>query len=364
MNEKNIVKKMESLITRNTKTRNESTKLITVVRIMLLTIAVYLILSGIICGGMSNRNCIALYLPFFLFFAFIFYTSYYVKTNISLCLLNIGMLTWICTFARKFGWDTGIQHFVIVLLVLCFFSSYKNYRFKVLYAILLCGVRIALFYLCQNDNPDYILSTQWENALQLIHILVVFWSIAVIAFIFSKDGQELERKLVEYNEQLMQQANTDALTGLSNRRKAKEYMEYITKHQLDRNGFSLCICDIDFFKKINDQYGHDFGDEVLVSIAAIFKKEITGKDFVARWGGEEFLFLFPESNGDDAYVKLEKIKTKIKNMVIKKGDTEVRITMTYGLAEHGYQEDMEATLKEADQKLYIGKESGRDVIIY
>ena len=191
---------------------------------------------------------------------------------------------------------------------------------------------------------------------------------SIIAFIFSRDSQELESKLVDYNAQLEKQANTDMLTGLYNRRKALEYLESLTAKKKpqgkDYLGFSLCICDIDFFKKVNDNYGHDAGDKVLKGIAGIFREEMKEKTFAARWGGEEFLLLFPGCNGDNAYMELEKIRRKIKEMKVKTEKEDIGVTMTFGLTEYDFNSDLDLAIKEADKKLYLGKEQGRDRIIY
>ena len=210
------------------------------------------------------------------------------------------------------------------------------------------------------------LSSAKENILQIINTITIFLCISIIAFIFSRDSQELESKLVDYNFKLEKQANTDMLTGLYNRRKALEYMEALTEKRKSSGyiGFSLCICDIDFFKKVNDNYGHDAGDEVLKGIAAIFMEEMKDKTFSARWGGEEFLLLFPGCNGDHAYMELEKIRRKIKEMKIRKDDSVISVTMTFGLTEYDFNSDLDTAIKEADKKLYLGKEQGRDRIIY
>ena len=161
----------------------------------------------------------------------------------------------------------------MVLLILYFFSSYKKYAWKISYAVFLCAFRIVLFYIYHYREPNWQLSIKEENIMQIINTITIFACISVVAFIFSRDSQELEGKLIEYNAMLEKQANTDTLTGLYNRRKAIEYLEVLTKNYADHGGFSLCICDIDFFKKVNDNYGHDFGDEVLKGISRIFMEE-------------------------------------------------------------------------------------------
>ena len=89
-----------------------------------------------------------------------------------------------------------------------------------------------------------------------------------------------------------------------------------------------------------------------------------GKCFIARWGGEEFLLVFPESNGDEAHFLLEGLRTKIKAIEINTGSEIFGVTMTFGLAEYDFNMVTESIIKEADEKLYIGKEHGRDRIVY
>ena len=124
------------------------------------------------------------------------------------------------------------------------------------------------------------------------------------------------------------------------------------------------LIEIRKLKYVNDNYGHDVGDEVLKKVADILTESMRETGTVARWGGEEFLLIFPECNGDIAFTKLEDIRKKIKDMRVQKENFEFGITMTFGLAEYDFQNGLNATLKEADKKLYMGKEKGRDVIIY
>lgn len=174
----------------------------------------------------------------------------------------------------------------------------------------------------------------------------------------------MEGKLVAYNEQLKEQATTDALTKLYNRRKAMEYLGGLSEDFMRKGGFSICICDIDHFKMINDNYGHDFGDIVLREVSLIIKEEMKDRGLVARWGGEEFLLIFSRDNGDDAFLILEKIRWKIKKYCFDENDKKVNVTMTFGLAEYDFANGVDFTIKEADKKLYMGKSAGRDRIIF
>lgn len=364
MNRENIFKDFAAFIAKDTKAKNESKKTIVVIRIILISIILYFTLNISVGRVVSSIESAIFFFSFFIIFAGLFVCTYHFRTIIVLWMFNIGMLAFIIVNLQLFGWNIGVQHFLMVMLLLYFFSSYKKYIEKFTYAAALCVLRLVLFHIYYKRTPAVILLNVENEILQSINTVAIFWCIAIIAYVFSKDCQELEGKLVDYNMQLQKQANTDTLTGLCNRRAGKDYLERLIRSGDGAKSFSLCICDIDFFKNVNDTYGHDFGDEVLKGIAEIFNKEMEGKGLAARWGGEEFLLLFPDCNGDDACVYLEGIKRKIKALRTKKGAYEVGITMTFGLAEYDFSGDAESTLKEADNKLYQGKEEGRDRIIY
>jgi diguanylate cyclase (GGDEF)-like protein len=367
-NSGNIFKKAADYVGRDVKCQNESKKLIVVIRLLLISVIIYFTINVILCIPEWNLTVILFYCVFFAVFACLFAVSYNYRSMVTLWVFNVGMIIWICSIVHLFGWNIGVQHFIMVLLILYFFSSYKQYTGKILYAAFLCVLRIMLFYIYHYNEPLIPLSTAKENMLQIINTITIFLCMSIIAFIFSRDSQELESKLVDYNAQLEKQANTDMLTGLYNRRKALEYLESLTAKKKpqgkDYLGFSLCICDIDFFKKVNDNYGHDAGDKVLKGIAGIFREEMKEKTFAARWGGEEFLLLFPGCNGDNAYMELEKIRRKIKEMKVKTEKEDIGVTMTFGLTEYDFNSDLDLAIKEADKKLYLGKEQGRDRIIY
>lgn len=359
-----LFKKIKDFINKDTMAENESKRLVVVIRILVLSIILYFLINAALCSAAFSMSGALLYIIFAVVFAGIFIMSYHYNSLPVLGIFSIGMMAWICIMVHYMGWNIGVQHFIMVLLVLSFFSTYKHYAGKIMVAVFLCVFRMLLFFIYHSRVSEIQLLSVAENGFQCVNTIIIFWCISVIAFTFSKDTQKLEGKLVEYNNQLMVQANTDILTGLFNRRRGMEYMEELSRKSANNMGFSLSICDIDFFKKVNDRYGHDVGDEVLVRISEVFKKEIQKGNFAVRWGGEEFLLLFPDCNGDDAYVKLEKIRSEIKKLQFQTGDITFGITMTYGLAEYDFINGLKATIKEADEKLYAGKERGRDRIIY
>lgn len=350
-------------IGKDTKSANESKKTAVVIRVLSLSFILYLLVPAISVNVVATQGGFIIYLIALLIFGGVFAATYYYKTLWVFAGFSVALILWVIGFITYFGWNVGVQHFLMVLLVLVFFAQYNNLRYKAMFAVGLCVLRIILYYAFSGKEAIIDITTRENNSLQMINTIVIFWCISIVAYMYGKDGQELESKLVSYNEELETLANTDKLTSLYNRRKAMEYIEKCCKESGD-HGFCLCICDIDFFKKVNDTYGHDMGDKVLQAIAKVFREEMTDKNMAARWGGEEFLLLFPDTNGDAAFVKLCEIRRKIKDIVVKKDDLEIRVTMTFGLAEYDYSGKYEGMLTMADQKLYRGKEDGRDRIVY
>ncbi len=162
--------------------------------------------------------------------------------------------------------------------------------------------------------------------------------------------------------QLEKQALSDALTGLPNRR-AFDAEALLTCARAARSGALTCvgIADIDFFKKINDQYGHAAGDTVLVAVAGLIGMASRATDFVARTGGEEFCLLFPGLDSDTACVVAERIRGAVENgtIVTPQGE-QVRVTLSIGLAHLAPGESFSEALTRADAALYAAKNAGRN----
>ena len=120
--------------------------------------------------------------------------------------------------------------------------------------------------------------------------------------------------------------------------------------------------DLDFFKKVNDRYGHEAGDTVLIHLAKTIETQVRATDYVIRWGGEEFLLVFEDTDLDAAREQLDELMDKIRELDILYDDQHVHLTMTFGLICEP-EEDIHTLLKEADAKLYIGKTNGRNQVV-
>ncbi|MBN2064799.1 MAG: GGDEF domain-containing protein [Sedimentisphaerales bacterium] len=163
---------------------------------------------------------------------------------------------------------------------------------------------------------------------------------------------------------LEKMAFVDDLTGVFNRRKIMEVFE-LEYGRVKRYGNQLAVMmlDIDFFKHVNDKYGHDAGDCVLVEFARRVKKEIRETDFIGRFGGEEFLVLMPETDLAGAMVLAERIKKMLDESAVNIGTTTIRVTASIGISlAHNNDQAKEDSLKRADESLYMAKKAGRDRI--
>jgi len=153
-------------------------------------------------------------------------------------------------------------------------------------------------------------------------------------------------------------ASRDHLTGLWNRRHFLHLLEN-THHQKRRNDLNYCLMlmDADYFKAINDQYGHDTGDEVLALLARTFEARVRDTDAVCRWGGEEFIVLLPQTDLGNAAVLAEYLRSAIEKTRLAHLPP---ITISIGVAQHQNGESIESLLKRADAALYRAKSLGRN----
>lgn len=157
-------------------------------------------------------------------------------------------------------------------------------------------------------------------------------------------------------------STTDPLTGLNNRRYFNEAAQKLFNLSIRyKRSLSALMLDIDYFKKVNDTYGHDIGDEVLRRVAQTCQRLMRVTDLCARYGGEEFCFLFPETNSDGALRIAEKLGKAIAIMEIEANGETFSITASFGVSECNHNEDsLEQLIKRSDQALYEAKRKGRD----
>ncbi|OHE06830.1 MAG: diguanylate cyclase, partial [Sulfurimonas sp. RIFOXYB2_FULL_37_5] len=171
---------------------------------------------------------------------------------------------------------------------------------------------------------------------------------------------QLNASLLYKNKKYEVMASTDALTGLYNRHKFSELYNssYLTMEQRG-NVMSLMILDIDYFKKINDTFGHGIGDGVLIQISHALLKNLRNIDIICRWGGEEFVVLLPAVDLNQATFLAEKLRESIEIFEI---DMVGRVTASFGVTQVNRGDALEAVVERADKALYEAKASGRNCV--
>jgi len=174
---------------------------------------------------------------------------------------------------------------------------------------------------------------------------------------------ELQKELIEANKRLELLSITDGLTRLYNHRYFQdELLRAFEESVRYERPLSLAIIDIDFFKKVNDTYGHAVGDEVLKSVSSIFRESVRATDLVARYGGEEFAVMMPETELDDAMTFAEKIRSLVEATIAETQAGPLQVTVSIGVssAPRTKARSAKELVIHADKALYRAKKNGRN----
>ncbi len=348
-------------IMKNVSFDSEESQFMLMMRLYYIITALYIIafyIFAAITGVLVQAPILLVWLPLHIA---CFFTTYKSSRRVVFHIFSGGILTWLIYSVYLMGEDYGAHYFIYPLMVISFFATYRNFRGKAVYMIFLLVMNIAVYFYGKQHKPVLQITEQQGDALNIMYTVTLFVCMFVICFIFSNTNQSALEKLNDYNRKLKKDAETDALTGLMNRRCMYKALE--ENIGATDAVFSVAIGDIDFFKKINDTRGHNFGDEVLRSISEYFIEYMQDKGIVCRWGGEEFLFLFPSCDIDKAFEYVTEIKQHIEKLPITYKDETINVTMTFGVEEHKAELLVTELINRADDKLYAGKSGGRNVVI-
>ena len=252
------------------------------------------------------------------------------------------------------GWTSGF-HYYLLMFVPAIIIGAPRRRALCLLAVL-WSAYFGLLFVMNRLSPLEPLSQQ---ALLLLHVFnasVLFIMVTYFTFMYRTLASASERKL-----KLL--ATTDPLTGLFNRRHANE----IALREANQNGrtcrpLSFILADIDHFKAINDQYGHEGGDTVLVEVSRALSSVMRAQDILARWGGEEFLLVLPDTSREGAAELASRIYHMMQTLRPMIGTHQAQVTLTMGVSSQRLNESFGAALARADQALYEGKRAGRNCV--
>ena len=214
------------------------------------------------------------------------------------------------------------------------------------------------------EDVDFKYHFEDESLMEALHLANIFISSFVLLFIsvaYMMYRAYIEFQLIDQRETFKRLASIDPLTDLYNRRAMNENIRAIRRNSASpRSKYVIGIGDIDNFKKINDTYGHDIGDKVLVYVSELLKNNIPEGGYAARWGGEEFLFVIPESDIEAGVDFTEKIHTALRAHLFDIEDCLFGVTMTFGVSEGIPTDKIDSVITHADKRLYKGKNNGKD----
>lgn len=265
------------------------------------------------------------------------------------------------------GWEFGFQQYCIGFVASLLFTGFimnrdrkvtkKTIGMVLFNVILFLGLRLWTY-----EHPCiYVIDSEWVAKVFYIYNSIVGFSFLIMyLLIYASTVRRLENSLREM-------ANIDPLTGICNRRK----MQQILKNALEQPEnvpyqAAVAMIDVDFFKKVNDIYGHDAGDEVLLTLAHMLfeKQEQTDGFYVSRWGGEEFLVFYEKYRCDKTTIieEFDVLRQQIQDKIITVGNKNINITVTIGVAFYEEGELINDLIKMADECLYEGKHAGRNQV--
>ncbi|MBR3040494.1 MAG: GGDEF domain-containing protein [Lachnospiraceae bacterium] len=297
----------------------------------------------------------------------------FVPREIYRTILLIGFVeVWLYAgaFEIMLGRECGFSMLIIATIpaVFYFALSWNIYDNKELISFLFSVVAMAEYvclYIYDIIHPGSVFETKDYMEITFTAVNYALFFLATIGFLMLLhwDMAQKTTTLSHKNVALNAEATKDPLTGLYNRRFMNQKLEEkMVALQEEGRIFGLIICDIDNFKKVNDTFGHESGDDVLVNCARVLMSSLRENDVVCRWGGEEFLIAI-EGNKRITHDVAERIRVMIEDMVVVSHGYSIKITMTFGVCESIPGLSIDKLVEIADERLYHGKQNGKNQVV-
>ena len=295
-----------------------------------------------------TAGVIALYI----FFFFLIYKKKYYPYAL---LCGNEFFAYIAVTTVMLGFNTGFHFYLIALCIVSFFTTYfsksKNLKGSLIWVGLSLAIYLTLYFVTKFNAPYYVIDQWLEITLFTTHAIVVFLFIASYLLVFLKYALSLEKKI-------MIQSRTDELTQIGNRYALFDYFEAESKDDK-----IVALFDIDDFKNINDKYGHVTGDFILKRVAELTTENLKDS-FVCRYGGEEFVVVFNSDNFDAVIEELETFRKNIEKETFEFENAKINLTITIGVSQYKDDISLEKWVELADEKMYFGKNNGKNKIVY
>lgn len=266
-----------------------------------------------------------------------------------------------------FGWNLGFQNWAFAMVTAYFLPAFSNNQERrprkqsIFYAcvIMLSYFLLAVYVFHTTPNAFFPLNRWMIVSLFLGNNIMAFFTIIMFAIYYTSRRERKERELTR-------KADYDELTGLYNRHALIQVSEQIAMDAKDtKNPYSVAILDLDFFKKVNDDYGHTSGDDVLKEFASILRSYSIKGIICGRWGGEEFVMIAPHNIKYSEFINiLEKLRRGVSRAdFIIENNKEIHITVSIGAEKIRKHKSLEDSINMADSNLYQAKQEGRNRVI-
>jgi diguanylate cyclase len=274
------------------------------------------------------------------------------KNFVAVCLVWTEVLGHAALGTVMAGWESAFHYYLLMFIPAIFVSTKTSKAIGSVF-VLWC------FYIGLNATT-YFLPPLEPLAPEALTVLRYF-NISVVFAMFAYLSSYYYRTIAEAQRHLSMLAMTDPLTGLNNRRHILDLANYeAVKQKRTPSGLAFIIADIDYFKRINDTYGHDIGDAVLVAVSKTIRGSIREQDGAARWGGEEFLVVLPNTSVNDAILIAERIRKNVAAITVPVGQQIISTSITLGVSSYRLGDSVNNAITKADECLYKGKKAGRN----
>ena len=331
---------------------------------------------GLVHGGLMLIFLVADVIPLAMFnvlsvvvylFCFILCRVGHIMPVYVSIVLEVTFYTVISTYFVGLRCGTYCFLFSIIPIII-YFGSYLikgKKRWSVILVLILNFLTFVVLYVrFFNEEPVFLVAPEIMLVLVVFSAFAMVFSILFYNAIYIYSSENQLSILQQENRKLSADAHEDALTSLLNRRGFLPLIRSLMEPKSGRRtSFCIAFCDLDDFKRVNDSYGHEAGDEVLLHATKMIQQELPGSD-ICRWGGEEFVILLKDCDLLTAKSKVERLRKTVESNPTEFVGKQIFVTMTIGLEENleSYS-NPEDIIKKADERMYYGKQHGKNILV-
>lgn len=320
----------------------------------------YHILFACLIAGMNYVHIFIYYLAVCAFYASMLWLVNKGIYGFTTVAVHVEIVSFMIVNTVLFGWNAGFHAYLLALASLVYFNPFKNKRVMYMFSFVEAVLFFALKIYTMRHAPMLDIGAKRTDMFFLINYAGCFVVVVCGAAVFKVSADTTEMRLQKKTQSLQNKADHDTLTQLYTRSYLIKQFQSVQESGVP---FSAAMCDIDNFKKINDTYGHNCGDYILKSIAAIIRDNSPQNAIVTRWGGEEFIVLLEDYDITKSRPLIEEIRERVAGTEFVYKEWNLHVTMTFGIATSMERTDLTGLIELADDRMYTGKQSGKNRVV-